>query len=176
MQARGLPEMVSGQWVASVPASTSSGLGNDFFESPTATPSVLEAWRLKGRARGGGSLPREGLRGLWEWLGALWPGAGAPASPARRVSLSLKHQKRQEPRRPRAWRSSADSERLMCWVVERTLSAASTARLRALLSSSRSFRSSWTECRGPRAGREQAAGGHSAAARTGGAEVGAGGA
>lgn len=168
MQARGLPETVSGQWVASVPASTSSGLGNDFFESPTATPSVLEAWRLRGRAWGGGSLPREGLRGLWEWLGALWP--------ARRVSLSLEHQKRQEPRRPRAWRSSADSERLMCWVVERTLSAASTARLRALLSSSRSFRSSWTECRGPRAGREQAAGGHSAAAGTGGAEVGAGGA
>ena len=64
----------------------------------------------------------------------------------------------------------------MCWVVERTLSAASTARLRALLSSSRSFRSSWTECRGPRAGREQAAGGHSVAARTEGAEVGAGGA
>ena len=105
-----------------------------------------------------------------------WGGGRLPA-PARHVSLSLERsQKRQEPRRLRAWRSSADSERLMCWVVERTLSAASTARLRALLSSSRSFRSSWTECRDPRAGREQAAGGHSAAARTEGAEVGAGGA
>ena len=36
------------------------------------------------------------------------------------MSLSLERsQKRQEPRRLRAWRSSADSERLMCWVVER---------------------------------------------------------
>lgn len=84
-------------------------------------------------------------------------------------------QKRQEPRRPRAWRRSADRERLMCLVVERTLSAACMARLRALLSSSRSSRSSWMEFRGPRAGLEEAAGGDSAAAaaaRAVGAEVG----
>lgn len=92
------------------------------------------------------------------------------------ASLSLEwSQKRQEPRRPRAWRSSADRERLMCLVVERTLSAACTARLRALLSSSRSSRSSWMERWGPPTGREEAAGGHSAAGRAEGAEVGPGG-
>lgn len=82
------------------------------------------------------------------------------------------HQKRQEPRRPWAWRRLADRERLMCLVVERTLSAAWTARLRALLSSSRSSGSSWMECRCLLAGREGAAGGHSAAGRAEAAEVG----
>lgn len=65
----------------------------------------------------------------------------------------------------------------MCLVVQRMLSAAWTARFRALLSSSRSSRSSWMECRCPRAGREEAEGGHSAAAGWGEeAEVGPGGA
>lgn len=82
------------------------------------------------------------------------------------------HQKRQEPRRLWAWRRSADRERLMCLAVERTRSAAWTARLRALWSSSRSSRSSGMECRCPPAGRERAAGGHSAASRAQGAEVG----
>lgn len=99
------------------------------------------------------------------------PGRQGLPSPAPRASLSLERsQKRQEPRRPRAWRRSADRERLMSLVVERTLSAAWTARLRALLSSSRS---SWMEWRGLPAGRAETAGGHSAAAR---AEVGAAGA
>lgn len=75
-------------------------------------------------------------------------------------------QKRQEPRRLWAWRRSADSERRISRVVERTLSAACTARLRALCSLSRSPRSSWMECRCPRDGRKEALG----------AEVGAGGA
>ena len=97
----------------------------------------------------------------------------AACPPVFSLSLSPEcHQKRQEPRRLWAWRRSADRERLMCLAVERTRSAAWTARLRALLSSSRSSRSSGMECRCPPAVREEAAGGHSAASRAEGAEVG----
>lgn len=103
------------------------------------------------------------LGGLQQWLRQT-PGWGT-AGP-------WCHQKRQEPRRPWAWRRLADRERLMCLVVERTLSAAWTARLRALLSSSRSSRSNWIECRCLLASREGAVGGHSAAGRAEGAEVG----
>lgn len=67
--------------------------------------------------------------------------------PAYLVSESPGSQKRQEPRRLRAWRRSADRERLSWRVVERTFSAACAASLSAACSSSRSFRPSWTECR-----------------------------
>lgn len=105
-----------------------------------------------------------GPRALQEWLQQT-PGLGGSSRlPAHSLSLSPRGcQKRQEPLRLWAWRKPADSERLMCLVAERTLSAAWTARLRALLSSSRSSRSSWMERRCPLAGREEAAGGHSAA-------------
>lgn len=109
------------------------------------------------------------MRGLWGLEGRQQQAARPPV---RHLSLSPRYrQKRQEPRRLWPWRSSADRERLMCLVVERTLWAAWTARLRALLSSSRSSRSIWMECRCP-PGREEAVGGHSAAGRAEGAEVG----
>lgn len=105
--------------------------------------------------------------------GSGGPSGMAPADPWPEEQQAPQcHQKRQEPRRPWDWRRLAERERLMCLVVERMLSAAWTARLRALLSSSRSSRSSWMECRCLPAGRDGAAGGHSAASRAEGAEVG----
>lgn len=136
-------------------------------------PSILKTLRL---SRQGLCWRESSLRGIY---GAFrnrfsrplaW---GMPANLACHLSLSRKcHQKRQEPLRPWAWRRLANSERLMCLVVERTLSAAWTARLRALLSSSRSSGSSWMECRCPLAGWEEAVGGHSATGWAEGAEVG----
>lgn len=66
------------------------------------------------------------------------------------VAWGTGSQKRQEPLRLRAWRRSADRERLSWRVVKRTFSAACAASLSAACSSPRSFRPRWTECRVPR--------------------------
>lgn len=90
--------------------------------------------------------------------------ARQPAPPRQPVLGLLGSQKRQEPRRLRVWRRSADREWLMCLVVERMPSAACMASASAVLSSSRSSRSSWMERRCPPATREGVEGGQSAGA------------
>lgn len=167
---RTLPGTASGQQVALVPAPPSGAGAWEAASLDEQSSPVLQTRRLSSRACAGGRTPHEGS----SWLS--WETAAAARPPVRHVSLHPQcHQKRQEPRRLWAWRRSADRERLMCLVVARTLSAAWTARLRALLSSSRSSRSSWMERLCPPAAREEAAGGHSAAGRAEGvvgAEVG----
>lgn len=76
------------------------------------------------------------LVGPLEWLGALaWGGGHSPPA----VSLEPLASEEAEPAGRGPGAAPADSERLMCWVGADARQL--DARLRALLSSSRSFRS-----------------------------------
>lgn len=75
-----------------------------------------------------------------------------------------RNQKRQDPHRLWVWRMLAERERLMCLVVEQIPSAACMASVSAVLSSSRSSRSSWMERRCPLTAQVGVEGGQSAGA------------